>query len=124
MDLDVPEQLTLDDEIETWESWFDRLPKTPGGPPRNEGGDPVSECRSCGAEILWAATEHDRKMPLDAVPVDVEQLDNYAGLFVLMPGPLALAATPAMFPGEAFYRSHFATCPEADAWRNRKEVGS
>lgn len=46
-----------------------------------------SECRSCGAPILWCITAKGKKMPVD-VPTD--------------DGPTT---------------SHFATCPEANQWR-------
>ena len=60
-------------------------------------------------------------MPLDAKPVD--PYDNPAGLFVLrernQQTPLALAVPPGAFPDEPYYRSHFATCPDADQHRRK-----
>lgn len=49
--------------------------------------DNQAECRSCGAPILWCVTEKGKKMPVD-VPTDDEPTT-----------------------------SHFATCPNAEAWR-------
>ncbi len=46
-----------------------------------------SECRSCGASILWCITAKGKKMPVD-IP-----------------------------EGDEPTTSHFATCPEADTWR-------
>lgn len=78
----------------------------------------MSSCRSCDAAILWARTERGRRMPLDATPVDDDTVGN---LFVLREtdnadGPLALAAW-GLEGTEPHYRSHFATCPNADQHR-------
>jgi len=73
------------------------------------------ECRSCGAPILWARTEHDRNIPLDRTPYDGPEP---GGLFVLRDG-VAIAVSPEAFAGEDLYRSHFATCPDAKEWRQR-----
>lgn len=74
-------------------------------------------CRSCGADVLWVKTERGRNMPLDPTPVDVAELENHAGLFVVASNGVAMAATPDQLPDAAFYRSHFATCPDAGTWR-------
>lgn len=79
----------------------------------------MNACRSCAALITWARTERGGRMPLDADPYDGPEP---GGLFVLRDagspeGPLAIAVPPAAFPDEPLYRSHFATCPDADRWR-------
>lgn len=79
----------------------------------------MSRCRSCEAEVLWTMTEHGKRMPLDAEPYDGPEP---SGLFVLRgegDTPQAVAATPESFPGEPLFRSHFATCPDANDWRSR-----
>jgi hypothetical protein len=56
-------------------------------------------------------------MPLDREPYDG---DDPRGLFVIRTGGgkvLALAVPPDAFPDEPHYRSHFATCPNADKHR-------
>jgi len=67
----------------------------------------MSKCRSCKAEIIWAATESGRAMPLDAKPEK---------RFVLMEiqggGADEAVAVDT-------YVSHFATCPEADKFRKK-----
>lgn len=67
----------------------------------------MSTCRSCGAEILWAVTANGKRMPLDAQPVP--------GLFAIrdLPGHDPEATSPPI----SVYRSHFATCPNADQHR-------
>lgn len=80
----------------------------------------MSNCRSCGASIIWARTGRGKRMPLDAESVaDV----TAQGLFVLREktnpaGPLALAAWGLDCFTDPHYRSHFATCPNADAHRS------
>lgn len=72
--------------------------------------------------MLWAVTEHGKRMPLDADPVDLDALTSVDGLFAIRTAGDELhviAATPDQLPGEPLYRSHFATCPQADAWRRR-----
>jgi len=76
----------------------------------------MSECRSCGAEIVWAQTEYGKRIPLDAAPY---QGDDPRGLFVLRSGT-AMAVPPDAFPDEPNYRTHFVTCPDRDAWRQPK----
>jgi hypothetical protein len=83
----------------------------------------MSRCRSCGAPIMWATTVNGARMPLDDEPVP-------GGTFVLSdPTPGAYAPTalhysppddpplPGM-PEPPRFVSHYATCPDADQWRN------
>lgn len=83
----------------------------------------MSLCRSCRAPIVWALTENGRRIPLDRDPYEG---GSPSGLFsvreVVVEGSgrrslLAIAATPDAFPGETLYRSHFATCPNAEQHR-------
>lgn len=68
-------------------------------------------CRSCMAAIVWR--EHARTgavAPIDAEPVE-------GGNIRLLPdGRYEVAAEPDLF-GEPRYVSHYATCPDADRWR-------
>ncbi len=77
-----------------------------------------STCRTCRAPVLWATTEHGRKMPLDLEPYTGPEP---GGLFILR-GELAVAVTAAAFDDEPLYRSHFATCPQADQHRRPREA--
>ncbi|MGH9001955.1 MAG: hypothetical protein ACRDYV_02390 [Acidimicrobiia bacterium] len=69
-------------------------------------------CRSCGAPVLWVRMAGTgRWMPLDQDP-------DPRGTVYLAGGKgrtLAPGATPAT--GGPTYRSHFASCPDADHHR-------
>lgn len=65
-------------------------------------------CDSCGTEIVWARNEDTGSwMPLERDP----------------DGDWTVARSPAQdlsaiyAPDEGNYVSHFATCPQSDAWR-------
>ncbi len=73
-------------------------------------------CRSCGAEILWAWTTKGKKLPLDAEP-------SPAGIIRLV-GTTAYVLSAAdvttmRAADQALWTSHFVTCSDAGAWRNR-----
>ena len=67
----------------------------------------MSECRSCGATVIWAQTESGKWMPLDAVPV--------VGGTLWLDGKNVKAGKPS--ETTKAYVSHFATCPQAGRWR-------
>ena len=74
-------------------------------------------CRSCPAQVIWAATTAGKVMPVDAEP-------HPAGTVALVdrPGrnPLAQVIPAADRAGrQDLRRSHFATCPAAGRWRRR-----
>ena len=73
----------------------------------------MSVCRSCGVKVLWARTEHGRKMPLDAEPI-VDARWEDGPTFVLRELqtdrlPLAISAW-GLEGTEPHYRAHFDTC--------------
>jgi len=71
-------------------------------------GHRMSTCRSCEAEITWIKIRPSMKShPVDAMPKKVIVL-----------GDVISGGSPVgkMVDG---YTSHFATCPNADDWRNR-----
>jgi hypothetical protein len=72
-----------------------------------------SECRTCGAPIQWATTPAGRPIPLDVDPVEGGNiaLDTASGV------PVAVIGAVDNPDGYPRYRSHFATCPQADHWR-------
>jgi len=71
-----------------------------------------SQCRSCGAPIIWADTEHGNRMPLDADPVRPEGKNTF-----VLRGDVAVAVPPLIYMDEPHHVTHFATCPHADQHR-------
>lgn len=83
----------------------------------------TASCRSCGLPVAWAVTDAGKAIPLDAEP-DGAPTVVPDGNLEATPGPLF--AVRYVIPGElnlfdvdppTRYRTHFATCPEADTWR-------
>lgn len=78
-----------------------------------------NRCRSCGAEIRFVRHERTgRHMPLEPAPEDATK-----GLFrVVKEGDDVFARPTTRQPliPETLYLSHFATCPDAPAWRRPK----
>lgn len=62
-------------------------------------------CSSCGARIVWAVTEADKRIPLDADPETR--------------GVLVTRGTTTKLVIAATYRPHFATCPQAAQHRKK-----
>lgn len=77
-------------------------------------------CRSCRAPVRWVETRQGKRMPINAEP-------THSGTLVLyrragsdgqpVGGWIVRRAWPFDAPDEPLYTSHFATCPNADAWR-------
>lgn len=63
-------------------------------------------CRGCGAPIFFLKTPHGKNHPVDANPVKVWIQDAQTGAWTLQAG----------------FVSHFATCPQADAFRGRGPI--
>ena len=59
----------------------------------------ITKCRACGAPIIWARTENEKHIPLDAEPVM---------RFVVDRGVARRRWT---------YETHFTTCPNANEFR-------
>jgi hypothetical protein len=75
-----------------------------------------SHCRSCDASVIWVKTEKGKWMPLDAEPVD-----PFDPVTFVLREDVALAVPSGVFEDEPHYVSHFATCPDAESWRNRQK---
>jgi hypothetical protein len=76
----------------------------------------TGQCRSCKADVIWVTTEHGKHMPVDAKPVP-------GGDFVvtlMFGGPRARYKQTDDDPAKSYFTSHFATCPDANKWRNQK----
>lgn len=64
-------------------------------------------CRSCGARVEWATVAATgRRMPFDPPVTVLSRLDEYV--------EVDMDRT----------RSHFATCPDAEAWRRKRARGN
>ncbi len=81
-------------------------------------------CRSCGAPIWWVCTAASaQRIPLDAQP------DPEGNIEMVKVGGSWLAGvleqTEALFDvdGALRWRSHFASCPDADRWRGAEHGG-
>ena len=71
----------------------------------------MPECKSCGRAILWGKKADGKAHPVEAV-------NPSTGNVRFNPdGTLVFGAK-----GSGHYVSHFATCPEADRWRNGKRA--
>jgi hypothetical protein len=81
----------------------------------------TGQCRSCRAPIIWLTIRPlGRRMPIDTEPAPDGNIiaDLTQAVGVVIPNA-ALPQMRADTPDEPFYRSHFATCPDANRWRRR-----
>ncbi len=75
----------------------------------------LAECRSCGTTIRWCQTPLGKKMPVDIDSVPGGNVD----LVKIGPGKY-MAKVVAADEGVNRYRSHFASCPNADKHRRAR----
>lgn len=80
----------------------------------------TSQCRSCGAAIMWAVTPSGRTMPLDAEPtangnIVIEEDGRAATLNKVTLAEMIAAGDPT--PRRT---SHFATCKNSAQHRKAK----
>lgn len=87
---------------------------TPAGEPA--AYDPAT-CKSCGARIRWVITTAGKRMPLDPEP-------HPEGTIVPVFDPArdrpVARVLPAPPTDRDAWRSHFATCPNADQHRRAR----
>lgn len=69
-------------------------------------------CRSCGAKVIWATTDSDKRMPVDAEPDSAGTLRVSRDAY----GQAHVKHDPYAF---VRHRPHFATCPDSESWRKR-----
>ena len=67
----------------------------------------MAECKDCGKKIIWAITENEAKMPLDA-EMPVYRLIEHAG------------GRTECVKATGHYISHFKTCPGASKFSKGK----
>jgi len=84
----------------------------------------TAQCRSCKAPIIWATTTNGKRMTINAAPVDAGNIrlvyrrgDNTPIAHVV-----AKAERVNYGTDQAWYTSHFASCPDADTWRKRGDA--
>jgi hypothetical protein len=89
-----------------------------GPTPRVEQGD-TSECRSCGAPIIWTVTEKGNRMPIDAEPSSDGRfrkervLPNGDKLVHFVKDSELVENTARL------YASHFQSCPDSKDWKKK-----
>ncbi len=74
-----------------------------------------STCKGCGAPLIWAITEHGKRIPLN-------QPEKRFILVLVQPDndpDLSYSYYEARM--RETYTSHFATCPKADEFRKEKK---
>lgn len=76
----------------------------------------MSTCKSCGARIAWVRTENGKNMPVDAEP------ERRVVVVVRAVGPDLPDEEVARVVDT--FKSHFATCPNADRHRTKAKAGS
>jgi hypothetical protein len=73
----------------------------------------TSYCHSCGAVVVWAVTDAGKRMPVDPDPTVVGNL-----ILERRDGQDRVTSAPPVATSEPKrWVSHFATCPQANAWR-------
>lgn len=79
----------------------------------------MSKCKSCGANIIWIPTVSGKSMPCDAKPIPYREDANGNMMLVTSDGRVVKAKID--IDSDTFgYVSHFATCPNANAHRQRR----
>lgn len=74
-------------------------------------------CRSCKAAIVWAETVNGKSMPVNAEPVDNGNLVLTPAMDPRDPPQVRTLGRDEHAPMPR-YTSHFATCPQAIAFRH------
>lgn len=72
----------------------------------------LSKCRGCGKDIVWAATDDGKSIPLDPKPPTYR-------VRLLVPGTPKVIKTTEDDP---VYVSHFATCTHANDFTSVKPI--
>lgn len=85
----------------------------------------MSECRSCGAPIVWVKLTSGKAMPCDPTVIEADSVANRIDTttLVLTDGTVRSFGgdiLPDSGDGAAGRISHFATCPNAKTHRKAK----
>lgn len=73
----------------------------------------ASRCRSCGGHVRWAKTEAGKN-----IPVDLQEIEG-GNLRLINVGGRWIAKVIQAKPDVKAFRTHFASCPNADGHRRR-----
>lgn len=78
----------------------------------------MNRCKSCQSEIKWVLLKSGKRMPVDPLPLETPESGTIIKVWpdgeaevIKQLGDLDDYCT--------YYRSHFATCPDADDWRTK-----
>lgn len=84
----------------------------------------MSTCKRCGAQIVFVKMKSGKTMPCD-LPAVVYWQDPHGNKTIITAYGETVRANLKGLPGLGTgvgYTSHFATCPDADCFRSRKEA--
>lgn len=81
-------------------------------------GVTMSKCRSCGSEIEWVKLKSGKNMPCDPEVLEYGEMED-GDVLVTIDGHVQKVDKGQRFPSLKGYVSHFSTCKDADAWRNK-----
>lgn len=85
----------------------------------------ASRCENCGAPIFWIKTSKGKWLPVNRRAIMCTPVQKGGHTFVLVDGSTvqALPEGTVRYDGVdnvIAFEAHFATCPEADAFRKKK----
>ena len=79
-----------------------------------------SICRSCGKKIMWIQMKSGKAMPCDPEPISYRtDVPGHGALILVTEDGRVANGNFDPASDTVGYRSHFATCPNANAHRKR-----
>lgn len=81
----------------------------------------MSTCRTCGKPIKWIELKSGKKMPVDPDSFELWESEKGDTVVTSMGEVISFDAVKHAGDAREVYVSHFATCPQADNWRNKKK---
>ena len=79
----------------------------------------ATKCRSCGEEIIWIKMTSGKAMPCDVKPIPYRESFS-GGMKLVTPAGDVISGNYDGTSDNFAYISHFATCPNADQHRRKK----
>lgn len=83
----------------------------------------ISQCRACGAEIMFIKSVAGKTIPVNVEQITYQQKAG-GSMKVVTPNGEVISGELTVDPQKATgigYISHFATCPEADKFRKPRK---